>query len=106
MQAEVPLVSKQTCQRAYPGELDDTMLCAGYAQGGVDACQGDSGGPLVCEFSGKWYLVGITSWGRGCADPNKYGVYAKVPVFMSWTNAKMNSNSTPNTTSATHSTGK
>ena len=84
MQASVPLVSKQRCTNAYPGLLDDSMLCAGLDEGDVDACQGDSGGPLVCENNGIWYLEGVTSWGEGCAAPNRYGVYARVRTFKSW----------------------
>ena len=84
MQASVPLVSPQRCENAYPGEIDDSMLCAGLDEGGIDACQGDSGGPLVCKFNGTWYLEGATSWGYGCAEPNYYGVYAKVRNFTSW----------------------
>ncbi|KAL9953476.1 hypothetical protein ACROYT_G040898 [Oculina patagonica] len=84
MQASVPLVSKQRCINAYPGKIDDSMLCAGLDIGGVDTCQGDSGGPLVCEFNGTWYLEGVTSWGYGCARPGKYGVYAKVRNLKPW----------------------
>jgi trypsin len=84
MQASVPLVSKSRCLKGYPGQIHDSMLCAGLDQGGVDACQGDSGGPLVCEFNGRWYLEGATSWGHGCAAPNKYGVYALVRHNKAW----------------------
>ncbi|KAL9985658.1 hypothetical protein ACROYT_G008084 [Oculina patagonica] len=89
MQATVPLVSKTNCSIAYRGKIHDSMLCAGLDQGGVDACQGDSGGPLVCEFNGRFYLEGATSWGYGCAMPNKYGVYAKIRYLSSWVNSKM-----------------
>ena len=84
MQASVPLVSKSRCLKGYPGMIHDSMLCAGFDKGGVDACQGDSGGPLVCEFNGRWYLEGATSWGYGCAAPNKYGVYALVRYNKKW----------------------
>ena len=84
MEAHVPLVSKQRCQSAYPGKIDDTMLCAGLDEGGIDSCQGDSGGPLVCEFNDTWYLEGVVSWGQGCAAPGKYGVYAYVRNLKSW----------------------
>ena len=89
MQASLPLVSKQRCENAYPGEMDDSMLCAGLDEGGIDTCQGDSGGPLVCEFNGKWYLEGVTSWGHGCAEPRHYGVYAKVRALRSWVSTNM-----------------
>ena len=84
MQASVPLVSKQRCENPYLGEIDDSMLCAGLDEGGIDTCQGDSGGPLVCEFNGTWYLEGVTSWGYGCAEPGNYGVYAKVRALKLW----------------------
>ena len=91
MQASVPLVSKERCDNAYPDRIDDSMLCAGLDEGGIDACQGDSGGPLVCEIDDTWYLEGVTSWGDGCALPSKYGVYAKVRNFISWLSRNMNS---------------
>ena len=84
MQASLPLVSKQRCENALPGAIDGSMLCAGLDEGGVDSCQGDSGGPLVCEFNGTWYLEGVTSFGRGCAERGKYGVYANVRALRSW----------------------
>jgi secreted trypsin-like serine protease len=51
------------------------MICAGFPQGGTDTCQGDSGGPL---FGAGPKVVGSTSFGEGCARPNKPGVYARV----------------------------
>ena len=68
------------------------MICVGLEQGGIDACQGDSGGPMVCETGGKFYVQGATSWGQGCAQPWKFGVYAKVKYLLSWLNQMFSNN--------------
>lgn len=84
---EVPLVSQAACNAAdvYNGTITDRMLCAGLPEGGKDSCQGDSGGPLFTkQASGDFTLVGVVSWGEGCARPNKYGVYSKVNVMVDW----------------------
>jgi len=61
---------------SYAGQISDEMLCAGSQ--GKDTCNGDSGGPLTVEMSGQHTLVGVTSWGKGCAADGFYGVYAEV----------------------------
>lgn len=84
---EVPLVTKDECNAstAYAGDITDRMICAGLKDGGKDSCQGDSGGPLfVQQTGGDFTLVGIVSWGEGCARPNKYGVYSKVNAMTEW----------------------
>ncbi|KAM3614238.1 uncharacterized protein V6R79_011597 [Siganus canaliculatus] len=77
---DVPLLSDDTCFNAYPFQITDNMICAGYLEGGKDSCQGDSGGPMICD--GK--LQGVVSWGHGCALRKKPGVYTKVCNYISW----------------------
>jgi trypsin len=70
------------------------MICAGEQAGGQDTCQGDSGGPLVAPVTAPLdrtdpddaILVGVTSWGEGCAAAEKPGVYARLgaPAINQW----------------------
>uniref|UniRef100_A0A8D0KR32 Transmembrane serine protease 5 n=1 Tax=Strix occidentalis caurina TaxID=311401 RepID=A0A8D0KR32_STROC len=85
-QALVPLIGTKRCNSScvYAGELTARMLCAGHLRGTIDACQGDSGGPLVCRDDFAWRLVGIVSWGQGCAEPNRPGVYTNVAQLLPW----------------------
>ncbi|KAF1453682.1 Transmembrane protease serine 5, partial [Spheniscus demersus] len=85
-EALVPLIGTKRCNSScmYAGELTARMLCAGYPHGKIDACQGDSGGPLVCQDEFAWRLVGIVSWGQGCAEPNHPGVYTNVAQLLPW----------------------
>lgn len=78
MKAGVPLIADPDCTKSYPAYKPEAMVCAGVPEGGVDSCQGDSGGPLIVD--GR--LVGITSWGEGCAAPGKPGVYTRVVAYL------------------------
>uniref|UniRef100_A0A3Q2FJE0 Serine protease 56 n=1 Tax=Cyprinodon variegatus TaxID=28743 RepID=A0A3Q2FJE0_CYPVA len=92
MEAKVPLLPQSTCKSALGKELvTNTMLCAGYLSGGIDSCQGDSGGPLIYQdrISGRFQLSGITSWGDGCGEKGKPGVYTRVSAFSDWIQAEI-----------------
>lgn len=78
----VPVVSNQQCNSLYGGGITANMVCAGFLAGGRDSCQGDSGGPYV--ISGT--LVGVVSFGYGCARPNYPGVYTRVSQYRNWIN--------------------
>ena len=79
----VPLINLKRCRNEFSYPVTDRMICAGYAQGGKDACQGDSGGPLIVKekLSGgghRGILIGIVSWGIGCAGAGNPGAYSRV----------------------------
>jgi secreted trypsin-like serine protease len=86
---EVPHVASVLCNKpyAYNKRITETMLCAGNRLGGKDACQGDSGGPLTANIDAAPVLVGVVSWGYGCGQPNKVGVYARVAKLHRWVEA-------------------
>ena len=77
LEADVPIIADTTCATAYGGDFDaNTMVCA--YDGQHDTCQGDSGGPLMVPDGAGFVLVGITSWGIGCADQDQPGVYTRL----------------------------
>ena len=83
--AVVPIVDQTICEKSYQAyggitPITSRMICAGYTEGGKDSCQGDSGGPLIINNK----LIGVVSWGRGCADANYPGVYARVAYVRNW----------------------
>uniref|UniRef100_A0A6I8RBK0 Peptidase S1 domain-containing protein n=1 Tax=Xenopus tropicalis TaxID=8364 RepID=A0A6I8RBK0_XENTR len=90
----VPIIGRASCDQMYhinnptlppyQSIIMWDMICAGYKAGRRGSCQGDSGGPLVCPWNGSWLLAGIVSWGFGCAQPNKPGVYTSVPAYSAW----------------------
>ncbi|KAK2118522.1 Coagulation factor XII [Saguinus oedipus] len=112
-EAQVPFLSLERCSApdVHGASILPGMLCAGFLEGGTDACQrpslrssgtnprptalscefptqGDSGGPLVCEedqaAGRRLTLRGVVSWGSGCGDRNKPGVYTDVANYLSW----------------------
>jgi len=98
-EVDVAVVSQSSCRNNYnynSNEITDQMLCAVAegGQGGKDSCQGDSGGPLITKNSGSdgvtagnnYELIGVVSWGHGCAQADAPGVYARVTKQLSWIN--------------------
>ncbi len=50
------------------------MMCAGSVD--ADSCKGDSGGALFDVDHNL--LVGVVSWGQGCAVPGYPGVFSRI----------------------------
>ncbi|NWH28426.1 FAXD protein, partial [Grus americana] len=86
MKVRLPIVNMETCQRSTDRLITDNMLCAGYTTEAADACKGDSGGPFTVPYHNTWFLLGIVSWGEGCAEKGKYSVYTRVSNYIPWIN--------------------
>ncbi|XP_039966421.1 trypsin-4-like [Bactrocera tryoni] len=70
----VKIVNQQKCSELMKsqGIVTEAMFCA--AARNTDACQGDSGGPIQSSN----ILIGVVSWGVGCADPHYPGIYTRL----------------------------
>jgi hypothetical protein len=83
----VPLLSEALCAEEYATieqVITPRMLCAGSASPPADSCYGDSGGPLVIDRDSParppsdYVLVGLVSFGNGCAQAGFAGVYTRI----------------------------
>ncbi|CAG7723785.1 unnamed protein product [Allacma fusca] len=94
-EVEVPIITNDECtspefSHYTSREITSNMMCAGYVEGKLDACQGDSGGPLNWERDddtskeGVKYVIGIVSWGQGCARPKYPGIYTRITKYLDW----------------------
>ncbi|NXT41382.1 OVCH2 protein, partial [Pelecanoides urinatrix] len=105
-EVNLPILNSKECSRALSTLKKpiqgDTIMCAGFPDGGKDACQGDSGGPLLCRRKhGAWTLAGVVSWGMGCArgwinnEKKKHynrgspGIFTDLSAVLSWIQENM-----------------
>uniref|UniRef100_A0A4W5N2A1 complement subcomponent C1r n=1 Tax=Hucho hucho TaxID=62062 RepID=A0A4W5N2A1_9TELE len=74
--------------------LTDNMFCAGVPEGGKDSCTGDSGGAYVLQDGStkRFWAAGIVSWGVGCGQTGRYGVYTRVAKYIGWINKTIEGN--------------
>lgn len=88
MEVAVKMLDHDTCNKQswYAGYVKESMMCAGFPEGGRDSCSGDSGGALFCKASpnNPWVQYGIVSWGYGCAREKRPGVYTNVAMYGAW----------------------
>ena len=83
LEVDVPI--DDSCGSYSNSDITNNMVCAGDGNGGEDSCQGDSGGPLIMTNSdGEYELIGIVSWGYGCAEAQYPGVYSRIYPRLDW----------------------
>ncbi|CAG9113573.1 unnamed protein product [Plutella xylostella] len=90
-EVEVNKINQEVCaeryrilkeQQPWLPDVTANMFCSGILDvGGKDACQGDSGGPVIVDSN---IVVGITSWGHLCAEPQYPGVNVNVSAVSDW----------------------
>jgi secreted trypsin-like serine protease len=93
-QVSIRVINNKVCQKMYRNSgssttssnisIANSMICA--ASLGKDACMGDSGGPLLTQVTDaqqrkRFKIVGIVSWGIGCARANRPGVYTRISSY-------------------------
>ncbi len=102
----LPIADKTVCIEStspqYKEDVTNYTVCAGDGTGNNDACDGDSGGPLFCTRETQneieldaYVVVGIVSWGEGCGQPRKYGIFAHMLNLMDWVKSVMDINKCP-----------
>lgn len=93
LQVELKALPKQRCEAvpAYKEAMKASVICAGADSAGHDSCNGDSGGPLTRAQGQERVLVGLVSWGKGCALANTPGIYTRVSDYVGWIDAAMKS---------------
>ncbi len=95
-EVDLPLVDIKKCRDAY-NDVGEKQICAGNMDhGGSDSCQGDSGGPMLARNKqGVLELVGVVSYGNGCAQKNAPGVYTRVASYLDFIESAVSDLSKP-----------
>lgn len=81
----VRLMDNRRCNKLYGGKVPKDQFCAQSAFEGVDACGGFGGAPLaIVNAEGDYNVLGIVSWGAGCAEKDKPTVYTDLTHYITW----------------------
>lgn len=92
-EVDIPVLDDSMCEKSYKTHFyPEYMMCAGYLNGTKDTCQGDSGGPLFIRENDQFTVIGMTSFGLGCASEGYPGIYTRISAYSSWVKSLLESN--------------
>jgi trypsin len=98
-EVDVPIQADDVCSHPsrYGSDfIAGKMFCAGdIVNGGEDSCQGDSGGPIVVPDGADPVLIGVVSWGIGCARARFPGIYTELANYASFVNPYLDPDTAP-----------
>ncbi|XP_044756933.1 serine protease snake-like [Coccinella septempunctata] len=94
MKTNLKIYSNKNCSKIYaqtikeilPLGVRSSQICAGSNQGN-DTCHGDSGGPLQIKLAQDfniYRIIGITSFGLFCGQPNTPSFYTRISRYVDW----------------------
>ncbi|XP_038049155.1 transmembrane protease serine 9-like isoform X3 [Patiria miniata] len=80
------VMDQQTCNNRHQDVITNRMFCAMSDDRPTarDSCFGDSGSPFAVRDNKRWFLIGLVSWGIGCARHRFPGVYTRVHRYTHW----------------------
>jgi secreted trypsin-like serine protease len=79
-EVNLPVISNASCSTELRANLPASVICGG-GTGGVSACNGDSGGPFAASANGKFYSIGIVSWGNACSGAT---AFTRTSSYLDW----------------------
>ncbi|KAK0414553.1 hypothetical protein QR680_011492 [Steinernema hermaphroditum] len=89
----IPIVSRDVCLARWGYYLWDKQICAGGV--GLGTGSGDSGGPVAMIDDGKYFQVGVVSFGS--SDPNELehqdknpSIHTRTASYCDWMTEKTN----------------
>ncbi|KAK9891809.1 hypothetical protein WA026_016604 [Henosepilachna vigintioctopunctata] len=95
MKTTLTIYPYDNCMKIYEGLIEDELpkgllpsqLCAGDPKGRSDTCSGDSGGPLQIRKEEPFLMyeiIGVTSFGLFCGQPNMPSFFTKISHYTPW----------------------
>ncbi|XP_043240339.1 collagenase-like [Amphibalanus amphitrite] len=83
--AKVRIIGNCECANRFPFQMTPLKICSKPTTAKQSHCSGDSGGPLMIFQSGRWSLVGISSFvgAAGCDIGDPAG-YTRVAPYLAW----------------------